>query len=170
MDKKRQLARDTGLYALDVFRMLLGYEVSRNTRYPGPLTLLHISLANSGLNTDDKKQALEAMSYLLNKSLRISDIPTQVQDEFLVFLPATDEEGGRMVAERLLSHFRTTQSLSTGRLSKKNAYIGMTSHENGATVSIEQLMAEASVAMNEARLHQSYTCISFSEIPDLPQP
>ena len=112
------------------------------------------------------------MTNLLNRTLRVSDVPTHYHEEFLVLLPATDEIGGRSVAERILGHYRTTQSLATGRLSpKRNAYLGITTQNGSNILSSQQLMAEAAVAMNEARLQKSYTYIAFSDISaSLPKP
>lgn len=172
MDKKRQLAGETGLYTFEVFEVLLDYEISRIKRYPSPLTLMHIALSTESMSPEFKKQALEAMTNLLNRTLRVSDVPTHYHEEFLVLLPATDEEGGRAVAERTLGHYRTTQSLATGRLSpKRNAYLGITTQNGSSILSGQQIMAEAAVAMNEARLRKSFTYVAFSDLsPTLPKP
>ncbi len=164
METRRQLASKTGLYTLDVFIVLLNYEIARMNRYPGPLTILQITLAMEGQAADIRKLAKEVVTRQLASTLRISDVPAHYNDDFLVLLPATDENGGRAVAERILSNFRTTQSLNTGRLKKKNIYIGMTSRNSGSTVTVEELMAEAALAMNEARARDSYTCVVFSEL------
>lgn len=172
MDKRRQLASETGLYSFDVFEVLLNYEIARVKRYPNPLTLIHLALATENQAPEFKKQAEEAMSNLLNRALRVSDVPTHYNDEFLILMPATDDEGGRAVAERILGHYRTTQSLATGRLSaKRNAYLGITTQNGSAILSAQQILAEASVAMNEARLRKSYTYVAFADISaTLPRP
>lgn len=164
METRRQLASKTGLYTLDVFIVLLNYEIARMKRYPGPLTLLQVTLAMEGQPADLRKLAKDVMTRQLASTLRISDVPAHYNDDFLILLPATDEAGGRAVAERVLSNFRTTQSLATGRLKKKNAYIGVTSRASGSTVTAEELMAEAAAAMNEARVRDTYTCVLFSEL------
>jgi len=171
MEKKRQLASETGLYAFDVFSVLLNYEIARIQRYPSPLTLLHVALDAKSQPEDGKKKAMRAMTDLLNRALRVSDVPAHYNDEYLVLLPATDEAGGRAVAERILGHFRTTQNLTISRLTKLSAYIGLTCKHSGTNLSANQLLAEAAVAMNEARTRQSYTYISFSDMADsLPKP
>lgn len=165
MDKRRNLATDTGLYAFDVFEILLNYEIARVKRYPSPLTLMHVALVASEYTGELKRQAHEAMSSLLNRTLRVSDVPAHFHDEYLILLPATEEAGGRAVAERVLATFRTTQSLATGRLSRRrNAFLGLTTHNSGSLLSSQQLMAEAAAAMNEARQRQSYTYIAYSDI------
>jgi GGDEF domain-containing protein len=165
MDKRRQLASETGLYTFDVFEVLLNYEIARISRHPSPLTLMHIALATENQMPEFKKQALEAMTNLLSRALRVSDVPTHYNEDFLVLMPATDGAGGIAVADRILGNYRTTKSLATGRLSpRRNAYIGITTHQGNEIHSAQQLMAEASVAMNEARLRHSFTLVSYTEI------
>jgi len=167
MDKRRHLATDTGIYGYDVFEVLLNYEIARVKRYPSPLTLMHLTLASEGVSESFRMQAHEAMTSLLNRTLRVSDVPAHYQDEFLILLPSTDDSGAKAVAERILSSYRTTQSLSTGRLStKRNAYLGLTCQNGGSVLSAQQLRAEAAAAMSEARLRQSYTYIAFRELTD----
>ncbi len=169
MEKRRHLATDTGLFAYDVFEVLLEYEVARVKRYPSPITMMHLTLASEGVTAEFRKRAHEAMTSLLNRTLRISDVPGHYHDEFLILLPATDETGAKAVAERILASYRTTQSLSTGRLSnKRNAYLGLTSQNGGSVLSAQQLRAEAAAAMSEARLRRSYTFISFAELANNP--
>lgn len=172
MDKRRQLASETGLYTFDVFEVLLNYEIARISRHPSPLTLMHIALAAENQIPEFKKQAHEALANLLSRTLRISDVPTHYNDDFLVLLPDTDSEGGITVAERILGNYRTTKSLATGRLSpRRNAYIGITTRPGPEVLSAQQLLAEASVAVNEARLRHSFTLVSYAEIAGtLPKP
>lgn len=167
MDKRRQLATDTGLFTYDVFEVLLNYEIARIKRYPSPITLLHLTLFSKEDGKERRIQAHEAMTSLLNRTLRVSDVPAHYHDEFLVLLPSTDEVGGRAVAERLLASYRTTQSMTTGRVSsRREAFLGLTSQNGGSVLSAPQLLAEAAVAMNEARLRQSYTYVAYSDLAD----
>jgi GGDEF domain-containing protein len=171
MEKRRSLAGETGIFNQDVFQVLFNYEVNRIQRYPGPTALLHIALAVDNFSPELIKKAKYGMANLLNRILRISDVPAHFGDEFLVLLPATDEDGSRAVAERILGHFRTTQNLAGGRSSKFDAFVGFTSRGARDTISAQELLAEAAVAMNEARLRQSFTYIAYSAIaPDLPKP
>ncbi|MGC8856286.1 MAG: GGDEF domain-containing protein [Anaerolineae bacterium] len=171
MDQKRKLATETSLYTRDVFQVLFEYEVSRSLRYPSPLTLLCISLETEGQSPESLQQARQALIEILEQHLRASDIPAYYGDDFVVLLPGTDELGGRAVAERILGRFRTTQKFTTERLTRMNVYIGLACRESGSSISAEQLLAEAMVAMNEARMRKSFTYLPFSEIADqLPRP
>ncbi len=165
MEKRRQLASDTGLYTYETFQILLNYEITRVKRYPGPLTLIHLALATENLTPDFIKQAHTAMTNLLDRTLRISDVPAHYKDEFLILLPSANSDAARAVAERILGQFRTTQSFATGKLSsKRNAYLGTTTQNGNDITSDKQILAEAAIAMNEARSRQSYTYIAFENI------
>lgn len=171
MEKRRNLAGATGIHDQDVFEVLFNYEINRIQRYPAPMTLLHIALAVDNYSAELKIKSRNGMANLLNRILRISDVPAHFGEDFLILLPATDEAGGRAVAERVLGHFRTTQNLVTGRLSKLDAFVGMSSRNPGEKVSAPELLAEAAVAMNAARDRQSFTCVAYSEISvNLPRP
>lgn len=171
MEKRRQLVGESGIFTQDVFEVLINYEISRVQRYPSPLALLHIALASGGFSADLQKKSRDALTNLLNRTLRVSDVPAHLGEEFLVLLPATDEIGARAVADRILGHFRTTQNLATGRLQTLNAYIGVTCRGAGTASSAQELMAEASVAMNEARAQQSPRYLTYSDIASgLPKP
>ncbi len=165
MENRRPLASESGLYAYETFEILLNHEIARVKRYPGPLTLMHLALALENLTQDFIKQTETAMVNLLDRTLRVTDVPAHYKDEYLVLLPATDANGARAVAERILGQFRTTQSIATGKLSaRRNAYLGVTTQGGSAITSDKQLLAEAAIAMNEARLRQSYTFIAFADI------
>ncbi|HEY9151441.1 MAG TPA: diguanylate cyclase [Anaerolineales bacterium] len=165
MEKRRQLASDTGLYTYETFEILLTYEIARVQRYPGPLSLMHLSIATENLAPDAIKQAHTVMTNLLDRSLRISDVPAHYKDDFLILLPSASSDAVRAVAERILGQFRITQNIATGKLgSKRNAYLGITTKSGGDITSDKQILAEAAAAMNEARARQSYTYIDFANI------
>jgi len=165
MNNRRPLASESGLYTYETFEILLGHEIARIKRYPGPLTLLHLALATEILAGESAKLTHAAMVNLLERTLRVTDVPAHYKDDFLILLPSTDGNGARSVAERILGQFRTTQSIATGKLSgRRNAYLGMTTQVGSAITSEKQILAEAAIAMNEARLRQSYTYIAFADI------
>ncbi|MGA7193704.1 MAG: diguanylate cyclase [Anaerolineales bacterium] len=165
MEKRRQLASDTGLYTYETFEILFNYEIARVKRYPGPLTLIHLALATENLTPEFIKQAHTAMTNLLDRTLRISDVPAHYKDEFLILLPSADRDAAHSVAERILGQYRTTQSIATGKLSaKRNAYLGTTTQNGNDIATDKQILAEATIAMNEARARQSYTYIAFTDI------
>jgi len=165
MENRRPLASESGLYTYETFEILLTHEIARVKRYPGPLTLMHLALAADNLLPDFVKQTHAALVNLLDRTLRVTDVPAHYKDDYLILLPATDGNGARSVAERILGQFRTTQSIATGKLSaRRNAYLGLTTQGGSAITTDKQLLAEAAIAMNEARMRQSYTFIAFADI------
>src|ERR1700690_3749979 len=105
MEKRRQLASDTGLYTYETFQVLLNYEIARVQRYPGPLTLMHLSLSTENLLPDFIKQSQAAMANLLDRTLRVSDVLAHYKDDFLILLPSANSDAARAVAERILGQF-----------------------------------------------------------------
>ncbi len=169
MNEQRNPTSPSGLYKFEIFETLFKYEIARAQRYPSALTLMHIGVDVQGPGAQD--QAGQVIADLLNKSLRISDVPAHYNDDFLVLLPATDDRGACAVAERILGRFRNTQNLSSGGLFRMNVYIGIASQHGDHPISAEQLMAEASAAMNEARVQKSRKYVVYSEIASkLPKP
>ena len=165
MERRRQLASESGLYTYETFEILLNYEVARVKRYPEPVTLIHVALTTENLPADFVKQTHTAMTNLLDRTLRVSDVPAHYKDDFLILLPSAGGDAARAVAERILGQFRTTQSIATGKLSyKRNAYLGVTTQNGSEIASAKQLQAEATIAMNEARQRQSYTYVAFADI------
>ncbi len=168
MTDQRNPISPSGLYSYEIFETLFKYEIARAQRYPSALTLLHIGLEVQGQGVQAQDQASQVMIDLLNKSLRISDVPAHYHDEFLVLLPSTDETGGRAVADRILGRFKNTQQLTSGPMFRMNVFIGIASQHGDHPISAGQLMAEASTAMNEARRQRAGKTVAFSELGGKP--
>ncbi len=142
---------ETGLYQQEVFKILVEYELARSQRYPNPITLLHISLKLKNANPKTEKSLKQIFAGLLNTSLRISDIPAHYGDDFLIFMPVTDDIGGRAAALRLISRLKGTRNATDGKIFDYSIHIGISSHPGGESITIENLMTEAEQALQEAR-------------------
>lgn len=164
IEQRRYLSSATGMYHYDMFERIFNHELARSQRYIGPLTLLHISVQVRDTSPDTKERAGIMMADLLNRSLRILDVPAHYNDDFLVLLPGTDEMSGGNVAERILVNLKSTQNLPTGKFFRMSAYIGLTTHAGGPGTSSKLLMAEAAVAVNEALARQARTFIAFRSL------
>lgn len=142
---------ETGLYDEDVFRLLADYELSRAQRYPSPVSMLHISL-----NLDQAKPVIagtlkQLFAGTLNTSLRVSDIPAQYGNDFLILMPSTDEPGAQAVARRLISRLSGTRNFADGNMFKFVVNIGIATHPGGRGVTAETLLQQAATALQEAK-------------------
>lgn len=142
---------DTGLYDQHVFMLLADYELSRAQRYPSPVTLLHISVNHEQAKAEISKKVAQLFTNILNTSLRISDIPAHYGNDFLVLMPATDENGAQAAASRLIARLKGTQNLNDGSLFKFNIHIGIATHPGGRSVSVDNLLEQATSALQNAR-------------------
>jgi len=142
---------ETGLYTREVFTLLADYELSRAQRYPTPVTVLYITLNLDEAKTEIAESVKQLFAGILNSSLRMSDIPAQYGNDFLVLMPATDEIGGQAAASRLIARLKGTRNFADGNIFKFTIHIGVSTHPGGKGVSAENLIAEAKQAAQEAK-------------------
>jgi diguanylate cyclase (GGDEF)-like protein len=161
---ENNLTHEIELYTPDSFKILLEHEIHRSRRYKHPLTLIHIAVEADPNNPETQHSAEMFAINVLNLNLREADIPCKRDDEFIILIPSTDEQGGRIVCQRLESLFNV-QRQTYDRVSFKMAvYIGMASSPE-ASLSSNELRQQASTAMQHARTHQLSKAVLFSEIP-----
>lgn len=95
----------TGLYNRAFFEEELR-RLSTSREYPITLILGDIDvlkLVNDTLGHDEGDRLLIACAQVLKRALRSTDVVARVGgDEFVVFLPRTDEKSGRKILERIL--------------------------------------------------------------------
>ena len=119
------LVHEIELYPFESFRILLEHEVIRARRYKSPLSLLHIAVEANAEDPQAQHSAEVFAINVLNLYLRETDIPCRDGNEFLVLLPATDEQGGRIACERLEKLF-TVEPHQYDRVSFTfSTYIGL---------------------------------------------
>ena len=151
------------LYTPETFKILLDHEIHRSRRYKHPLTLIHIAVEADPNNSQTQHSAEVFTINILNQNLRETDIPCKRDDEFIILIPSTDEQGGRIICQRLESLFNV-QRQTYDRVSFKTAvFIGMASTP-GDSLSSNELRQQASTAMQHARTHQLSKAVLFSEI------
>jgi predicted signal transduction protein with EAL and GGDEF domain len=158
------LEHDIELYPPESFNILLDHEVNRSRRYGNPLTLLELSFET---DPDDSQNLHSAEVYtmnVLNLRLRDTDIPCKKGNEFLVLMPATDEQGGRLACERLEKLFNI-ESQTYDRVSfKMSAFIGMATLPGDRSISSQELRQKAAHALQYAHTNRLKNTVIFSEI------
>jgi two-component system cell cycle response regulator len=165
MEQDARLDKTSGLYPQKMLESLLDSEVSRVKRYPGPLSVLYISLR---FDEDPSPEILESarafLTNLLHSGLREVDIPGHYQGNYLVVLPESDAEGARQAAQRLVEKFQGKQV--TRELHEYGVSIcaGVASHPGGEGISSMELLSRASAALWEAHKRGPQTLVLFDEI------
>jgi diguanylate cyclase (GGDEF)-like protein len=107
----------TGLYNTRHLAFILDTEIHRSERYSYEFSLLCIDLASlkdltKSLSYDHFSHLLLELGQAFKHELRLIDFAFYYGDgEFMVILPQTSKEGGRLIARRLHKFFRETSWL-----------------------------------------------------------
>ena len=164
MEMEDTLTHEIELYPLESFKILLEHEVHRARRYKEPLTLIHLAVEADPLNPQTQHSAEVFAINVLNLHLRETDIPCREGNEFLTLIPSTDEQGGRIICDRLAKLF-TVEPQTYDRVSfKLMAFVGMASLPGDRTTSSHKLMQNASQALQHARENRLKEAVIFSDL------
>jgi hypothetical protein len=158
MNQESQKINRRSLYSQATFKILTRYEFTRAQRYPTPVTLLNISLGLKETETISAASLKQLFAGFLNASLRDTDIPAYYGDNYLVLLPTTDESGGRVVAQRLITKLKGDKNFAGSSI-----HIGIATHPGGQGLSAKTLIEGAESALQEARGVGTHAYQQYSE-------
>jgi diguanylate cyclase (GGDEF)-like protein len=156
----RELAQTdplTGLANLRAFRARLEEEVKRARRYRTPLTCVmadmdHLKPVNDQLGHAAGDRAIAAVASVLREELRETDFGARYGgDEFVVLLPHTSAEEGRVFAERACARLHGTELELGGRRIPVGASFGVACLPEGAELGPEALLRAADDALYAAK-------------------
>jgi len=152
------------LYGDDVFWVLFDYEVTRSQRYPNALTLIQIEMSPGSSDPEIIHAAASIFSSTLSSYLRAADICTGDGQNYRILLPTTDENGGRVVCDRLLSVFGNRLEINDGNTLAFSLNIGMAALPGGAILSKEELLDQVEKALHQSKLNGSNTYAAYSDL------
>jgi GGDEF domain-containing protein len=155
---------DIELYPPETFKILLDHEVNRSRRYGSPLTLVHLAFEMAPDNPETHHSAEVFTVNILNLRLRNTDIPCKKENEFLVLMPSTDEQGGRMACERLETLFHMEHKTFDRVSFELSTFIGMATLPGDRSISSKTLIENASQALQYARANRRTSTVLFSEM------
>lgn len=158
---RKMASHDNEVYSSDVFRVLAEYEISRSTRYPTPLGLLHIEMSPTAINEDALRLASSIFISSLNAHLRSVDITAADEHGFKILLPATNLTGTETVCERLLSIFKNKFETNFGSVAF-SIQIGAVSHNGGPALTIADIFKSAETALKQSKLKGPNTYVLIS--------
>jgi two-component system cell cycle response regulator len=157
----RELAQTdplTGLANLRAFRARVDEEVKRARRYRTPLTCVmadmdNLKPINDQLGHAAGDRAIAAVAAVIRDELRETDFGARYGgDEFVVLLPHTSAEEGRVFAERVCTHLKETLVELGGRRIPLGASFGVACLCDEGPENAEQaLVHDADTALYEAK-------------------
>jgi diguanylate cyclase (GGDEF)-like protein len=157
----RELAQTdplTGLANLRAFRARLDDEVKRARRYGTPLTAVmadmdNLKPVNDELGHAAGDRAIAAVAAVMRAELRETDFGARYGgDEFVLLLPHTTAEEGRVLAERICARLKETSLDVSGRRIPIGASFGIAClSEDGADSAADALVRAADSALYRAK-------------------
>ena len=158
------LIHEIELYSFESFMTLLDHEVNRSRRYKSPLTLIHLAIETDPAGPQAQHSAEMFVINILDLHLRDTDIPCRKGIEFLVLMPATDLEGGRIACERLEKLLNVQPQMYDRVSFKLSAFIGMATLPGDRSMTSNLLIQNALKALGHARKNRIHTTVIFSEM------
>lgn len=160
MKKTDSLTGD--VYNIDVFQILLKYEIERSKRYPSPLTLIQIEMTPTAFHSEALSAASMIFSAALNARLRSADIPARAGNLYTILLPNSDKHGAQAVCERLLSVFKNKFEDANGNPITFALNMGATTHPGGESITREDLLEKAREGLAQSQRKGANTYILIS--------
>jgi diguanylate cyclase (GGDEF)-like protein len=156
----RELAQTdplTGLANLRAFRARLEEEVKRARRYRTPLTCVMADMdqlkpVNDELGHTVGDRAIAAVAAVIRDELRETDFGARYGgDEFVLLLPHTAADEGRVLAERICARLRETALEAGGHPVPIGASFGVACLDDGRDGASEALVRAADAALYRAK-------------------
>jgi two-component system cell cycle response regulator len=160
-----RLDASSGLFSQKMLETLLSHEVARSRRYPSPIALLYFALRFPKESSDQIVESAKLFfSNLLQSKIREADLPGHYEGNYLVIMPATDGEGAKTGAQRLLSAFNGSLVTRKAEPFEVSICIGISFHPGGEGISASRLLSDASTALWEAQRRGPKNLVLFDEI------
>jgi len=157
-------AHEIELFSPEVFKTLLGHEVSRSRRYGDSLTLIDLFIETNPVNLEAQHSAEAFAINILKLHLRDTDIPCKRENEFLILMPSTSAPGARTACERIRKLMDTECQTDSGLPFRLFTFIGMAAMPIDHSLSSDELSQNASQALQHARTNRITNVFAFSEI------
>jgi two-component system cell cycle response regulator len=167
----------TGLANLRAFRARLDEEVKRARRYGTPLTCVmadmdHLKPVNDQHGHAAGDRAIAAVAAVIRGELRETDFGARYGgDEFVLLLPHTTAEDGRVLAERVCARLREARLEASGHPVPLGASFGVAClDERTPDASTDALVRAADSALYRAkRAGRSRVAVAESLVEDAPR-
>jgi PleD family two-component response regulator len=139
------------VYNIEVFQVLMKYEIERSRRYPNPLSLIQIETTPTAFAPETLRAVPTIFSTALCSHLRSSDIPARSGSLYIILLPNSDKHGVHAVCERLLAVFKNKFEDTRGNPVTFSLQMGATSHPGGPDLAGNVLLEKAAEALTQSQ-------------------
>jgi diguanylate cyclase (GGDEF)-like protein/PAS domain S-box-containing protein len=158
----------TGLYNRRRFQEELTHAVARSERYAqhGAVLLVDLDgfkLINDTMGHSSGDELVRAVATLMSNSLRDTDVIARLGgDEFALILGTADEVEAQLVARKLLTVLNERPiTVADHYLARVTSSIGITLFDGETGMTADELLAEADIAMYEAKDAGRNTAVAF---------
>jgi diguanylate cyclase (GGDEF)-like protein len=165
----------TGLFNRRAMEELARFELKRQARYPGALTIGLIDIDRfKDINTiyllTGGDEALKGLARILTNSLREVDSVGRIGgDEFLVIARETNEEGARRLAERIRATVAATPIVYGEHLIRISVSVSFAVADLEAPADFDTMYRLAASAIKEAK-DNGRNCFAVCRVPPVPHP
>lgn len=161
-----RLDKTTGLYDWPLLEALLTHEIAQTHRYGNPLAVMRMGLHNvDRMSQETRDIAKGLVAQVLSSALRSADMAGHFEQDFVVLLPYTDEEGGVRLAERLAETVQSLQaSDSSGNEISFSVCVGVTAPQSTQESSPTQLVQLAGQALQAAQQRGPHSIVGYSSL------
>jgi GGDEF domain-containing protein len=160
-----RLNKKTGLYTQEILEILMFHEIARVERYPIPLAIIRIAAEYTNKPVYEVIEGAKmAVAHILSSNLRVADVPGHYENDYILLLPVTDEPGAKVVAGRINKLLFGHQPLRNGGQLDLIPFMGIASIPQGAIITVDDFVARATIALNEARRRAPGSIVAYSEV------
>ena len=152
------------LLPLDIFKTFLNHEVNKSRRYGDSLTLVGLMVEIDPINPETRQRAEALTLEAFNRSLRITDVSCRRDNDFLILMTSTGIPGARTACERIRKLTTTEYKTESGLSVQLNTFIGIASMPIDHSITSDELVQNASYALQHAQTNRSTSVIAFSDI------
>lgn len=144
------------------------HEMARVQRYKVPLTVARLRVVHPhGAKLQVIDGVTKIVTHILKSNLRLVDIFGQIEKDYLVILPVTDELGATVVTKRLIKFLYNTHPYRYGKTIELTPFIGLSTLTPSANLSVEDFLNQATEALAEAYKRAPGTIMTFREVEKL---
>ncbi len=155
LEESGQSGSLAGFQHLDFFKKFLQFEMKRAKRFDYPIAVCVVAHdePSSAVKAHVREALVRRVSAAIVANIRDIDLPVEYSEQhMLLFLPYTDAEGAKEVADRVLLEVRKSGQLrEEGTRVRMTVSIGVAATQKGGEIRFSKLIRDAMTALKAAQ-------------------